>query len=172
MIIFILPGLPFFQSVIFSNGPQSRKASHFSPSSSSNSFFCSLVCLKAATNTLSLRAIYALEQQRTSLNLHTKTDAIMSMQEYAAFGNIIICCNLLNSYSSQGKLFSDGLGGKTVWRIPIRFEQFQKLTLHFVKRLIEQTVADLLVDDNLAYSSSFVVEHKSCHPALCPTIYS
>ena len=112
MIIFILPGLPFFQSVIFSNGPQSRKASHFSPSSSSNSFFCSLVCLKAATNTFSLRATYALEQQRTSLNLHTKTDAIMSMQGYAAFGNIIICCNLLNSYSSQGKLFSDGLGGK------------------------------------------------------------
>ena len=112
MIIFILPGLPFFQSVIFSNGPQSRKASHFSPSSSSNSFFCSLVCLKAATNTFSLRATYALEQQRTSLNLHTKTDAIMSMQEYAAFGNIIICCNLLNSYSSQRKLFSDGLGGK------------------------------------------------------------
>ena len=112
MIIFILPGLPFFQSVIFSNGPQSRKASHFSPSSSSNSFFCSLICLKAATNSFSLRATYALEQQRTSLNLHTKTDAIMSMQGYAAFGNIIICCNLLNSYSSQGKLFSDGLGGK------------------------------------------------------------
>ena len=113
MIIFILPGLSFFQSVIFSNGPQSRKASHFSPSFSSNSFFCSLVCLKAATNTFSLRANYALEQQRTSLNLHTKTDAIMSMQGYATFGNnIIICCNLLNSYSSQGKLFSDGLGGK------------------------------------------------------------
>ena len=98
------------------------------------------------------------------------------MHGYAAFGNIIICCNLLNSYSSQGKLFSDGLGGKTVWRIPIRFEQFQKLTLHFVKLLIEQTVADLLVDDNSdgipRPSSSFVVEHKPCHPALCPTIYS
>ena len=42
-------------------------------------FFCSLVYLKAATNKFSLRSTYALEQQRTSLNLHTQTDAIMSM---------------------------------------------------------------------------------------------
>lgn len=68
----------FLTSVILSN-VQARKASHFSPFSISNFFFCSLVYLKAATNTFSLRTTYALEQQKTSLNLHTKTDAIMSM---------------------------------------------------------------------------------------------
>ena len=51
------------------------------------------------------------------------------------------------------------------WRIHISFEQFQKISWYFLKWLIEQRVADLLVDDNFAYSSSLVVEHNPCHPA-------
>ena len=50
------------------------------------------------------------------------------------------------------------------------FEQFQKLSWYFLKWLIEQRVADLLVDDNFAYSSSLVVEHDPCHPGRCSTL--
>ena len=111
MVIFILPGLSFFSV----RGPfqcsVSESVTLFTFLDQYFFFFyvAFIACLKTATNTFPLRATYALEQQRTSLNLHTKKDAIMSMLMQPSE---IICCNLLNNYSSQGKLFSNGSRGK------------------------------------------------------------
>ena len=52
-----------------------------------------------------LKSHLRIRTAEASLNPHTK---IMSMHMLPSE----ICCNLLNNYSFQGKLFSNGLGGQ------------------------------------------------------------